>query len=49
MISLENQVQTFAMSILVGLTLANYHGNLGFSCNLHLGSIYEVALTKCPK
>ena len=49
MISLENQLQTRAMSILVVLTVAYYHGNLGFSSDLHLGSIYETALTKSPK
>ena len=49
MISLENQLQSRAMSILVVLTVAYYHGNLGFSIDLHLGSFYETALTKSPK
>jgi hypothetical protein len=37
------------MSILVVLTVAYYHGYLGFSCDLHLGPIYETVLTKSFK
>lgn len=49
MISLENQLKTFAISILAGLIAANHLSNLGFSYDLNLGPIYETALTKYPK